>query len=411
MKKIAFLLLVSFLLFSCEKPEDLTKDPKAPEIVMPVAFTLAVTNVSVYDGANGKITVSVSSGIPPLQYKIGSNDYQAADYFDNLKAGSYTVTVKDSKNTTSSKTATITQPKAPIPALLFIIVPTNVEVYGFKTGSISVSVSSGVPPYTYTMGNIINSTGSFTELYAGEYNITVTDNKQQTLTKSVIITQPSQPIISQPSQPSQPSQTDNRLVYSGVTVSSGSELSQCLNTFAGRNNFSVAFRYTTTSDEVNFNSNKPGPSGFSNGKLIQATLFAITNYPADPSPTTGSLELNLISTGGEPSYTPSIYCKRFSYVFGQGSYSESNIGRVNYDDSNIWKGAYVVLTYDGTNMKLYLNGVLKGAAASSVSINASKIYFGTSGKPGWIYDDYNGTFSNVKIYNEALTASDVAGLN
>jgi len=83
MKKITFLFLISFLLFSCEKPLDLINtDLEASEIAMPVDFTLTVTNVSAYDGTNGKI----------------SNDYQ---------------TVKDSKNTTSSKTVIITQSSGP----------------------------------------------------------------------------------------------------------------------------------------------------------------------------------------------------------------------------------------------------------------------------------------------------------
>lgn len=56
---------------------------------------------------NGSITVNVTSGSPPYQYKIGSAAFTSSNVFSNLKAGVHTITVKDNANCTITLNETI----------------------------------------------------------------------------------------------------------------------------------------------------------------------------------------------------------------------------------------------------------------------------------------------------------------
>ena len=391
MKKIIFLLLAGFLLFSCTKPEmedptpstSLTSTPPKDSTVA-VQFTSTVTNVSVYDGTNGKISIQVTAGTSPYKYKIGTGNYRTTSVFDTLKADTYKITVEDSKNQTLSKDITVGQPG--MPKLVFTLTTSNVDIYGFKTGTITALVTSGMPPYSYSTGDTTKSTGLFTKLSAGTYNVTVTDNKKQTLTASTTITQP-----------------DKQLIYSAVSISTPTTITQYLSTFSGRNRFSIAFQYTS-GDHVN-----------SNGvNYNEATLFSISNSNSKNTRNTanvGDFVIKVIQDNGTAK--PGIYCKRF-----MGDTPGDQIW--NYS-STIWKGASIVVTYDGTNLKFYLNKVLvgtngngdniNGTVSSILNITAPNIYIGTgeSNFPA-ANNDYNGTISNLKIYNEALTQSDVTSL-
>ena len=67
---------------------------------------------------------------------------------------------------------------------------------------------------------------------------------------------------------------------------------------------------------------------------------------------------------------------------------------------DVWK--LLTVTYDGTTHKLYLNDVLQASATAGASNTGTGVYFGNG---------YNGYFSGriegVRIYNRALTASEV----
>lgn len=77
------------------------------------ALVYSQQNASVNGAADGNITIHANGGKGPYLYKIGSGDFQSADIFGGLKAGTYTFTVKDSKGTLAVVTATITEP-APV---------------------------------------------------------------------------------------------------------------------------------------------------------------------------------------------------------------------------------------------------------------------------------------------------------
>ena len=67
----------------------------------------------------------------------------------------------------------------------------NVTAYGGQDGTITVTVLTGNGNYTYSLNNTTtNTTGLFTGLTAGTYDVKVLDKENKSFTKTVTITQP-----------------------------------------------------------------------------------------------------------------------------------------------------------------------------------------------------------------------------
>jgi hypothetical protein len=92
---------------------------------------------------------------------------------------------------------------------------------------------------------------------------------------------------------------------------------------------------------------------------------------------------------------------RFRIVAGGADVS---VGDVTTHQLNVWYN--VVGTYDGSNMRLYINGVLKNTVpqTGTLATNSETAKIGT-----WQGTNYNltGRVSNVSIYNRVLTAAEV----
>jgi hypothetical protein len=105
-------------------------------------------------------------------------------------------------------------------------------------------------------------------------------------------------------------------------------------------------------------------------------------------------------------------------LFTWGTSSQRQIGFLTYADAviltsaqyiNAGEWSYIVATYDGTNKNLYINGVLDtSAAASCVFNNSGDLTIGENSENG--LDNYAGLIDNVRIYNRALSPTEVAQL-
>jgi len=119
------------------------------------------------------------------------------------------------------------------------------------------------------------------------------------------------------------------------------------------------------------------------------------------------------------SHTMPLYCVDASgnnhmflyYINGYIKYRAGDTTEYNYvEDTPIPDGEHsVVLQYDGTNVQLYINGVLAKQDAFSQA-GVTYIEF----KLGYGYDNYyrfEGTIRDVKVYNRALTEQEIGGYN
>jgi RHS repeat-associated protein len=73
---------------------------------------------------------------------------------------------------------------------------------------------------------------------------------------------------------------------------------------------------------------------------------------------------------------------------------------------------HIAITYDGTRIKTYIDGILKGDLAwASWITNVSPLKIGAAIQPaGWSAYNWQGAIDEVRIYNRPLTAAEVAGL-
>ncbi len=149
---------------------------------------VSVSDVTVYGGNDGSITVQGSGGTSPYQYAIDSGAFQSTGTFGSLMAGTYTITVRDSKLCTFDLTATINQPWIPLTAN--IVSQTNVPCSGGSQGSVTAAGWGGTSPYMYSLnGAPYQASGTFSSLSAGSYTIFVRDGVSDIFNLTVEITQ------------------------------------------------------------------------------------------------------------------------------------------------------------------------------------------------------------------------------
>jgi hypothetical protein len=147
----------------------------------------ASTNVLCRGNNTGSATVTVTGGTSAYTYSWDTTPAQTSATASNLVAGTYTVTVTDANNCTTTATVSITEPAAALSAT--ISSPTNVLCNGAATGAATVVAAGGTSPYTYSWTNSA-TTDAISSLAAGPYTATVTDANSCTATATVTITQP-----------------------------------------------------------------------------------------------------------------------------------------------------------------------------------------------------------------------------
>src|SRR5439155_225659 len=161
-----------------------------------VGFTVSLTQsaVSCFSGSNGSVTVTVNGGTPPYSVTLGATTQTistdgGSTTFTGLTAGSKTVHVVATGGCTKDAMITVTQPASAVSAS--ITSQTNVSCFGSSTGSVTVAGSGGTSPYSYAIDGVtFGISGTFNNLAAGPYTVTVKDANGCTTTQPVTITQP-----------------------------------------------------------------------------------------------------------------------------------------------------------------------------------------------------------------------------
>lgn len=140
-----------------------------PSILTP--GVLQTNTIDCSGGNNGMIQFEAIGGTGNYQFTL-NGETNTTGLFENLVADDYTMNLTDGNGCTSFLTVTLTEPIAISVELLTV---ENTLCNGENSGTISVSATGGIGQIEFSLGNETNTTGTFENLNAGAYNITIKD--------------------------------------------------------------------------------------------------------------------------------------------------------------------------------------------------------------------------------------------
>ncbi len=148
-----------------------------------LAGTTVVTNPLCNGASTGSILLTVSGGTPSYTY-LWNGGATSKDR-SNIPAGTYTVTITDSKGCTATTQAIVTNPAA----VVLTLTQDSVSCNGGSDGAITTVITGGSSPYTFAWADGPTSQNR-SGLIIGTYSVTATDANACTATASKTVLQP-----------------------------------------------------------------------------------------------------------------------------------------------------------------------------------------------------------------------------
>lgn len=342
----------------------------------PVAVIAASNSVTCNGSATGSFTVNTTGGTPGYNYTLTPTGVtNGIGIFTGLTAQSYTVTVRDAAGCLTTVVVNIPQ----APALTLNLTPAAVSCNAGTNGQITAVGGGGTSPYQYSLnGGPFSGSGSFTNLAAGVYSVTVMDNNGCTRTTTTTITQPTPLAITFTTAPTTCvgsvgaatlSVTGGTPVYS-YSVNSVSTPSLATGLAAGS--------YTATV----MDNNGCTITGNFNVAMVAGPSSAVVNTGnATCGNANGSATVSSVTGGVAP----------YQYSFNGGPFSLSN------NTSGLAAGTHTVVVRDNNNCTYTLSFNINntGSPVSTISASVNVSCFGgnngsfsvntTGGTPGYSY--------------------------
>jgi gliding motility-associated-like protein len=299
-----------------------TSSASVAVVVNPIPQAAVSSSPASCNGGNdGSANVLPSVGTAPFTY-----DWQPAGLttasVSTLLAGSYTVIITDNNGCSESFPVTITEPTAINTQISSLPASCNQAA----DGTVQVSVSGGVPGYSYSWSPSSATTDTVANLAAGSYSVTVTDANGCTQINSVNVQEPPALSLNFSAQP--------------VSCFSGSNGSIILFVSGGISGYSYQWNSNVSNTSVAGNLSAGIYSVIvtdSNGCAISSSIpivepvalsISTSNSPATCGVADGSATVNVL--GGTPGY-------QFSWSPG---------GATSATASNIPAGSYDVIVTD-----------------------------------------------------------------
>jgi gliding motility-associated-like protein len=282
-----------------------------------LAVQAAITG-SACSGSEG-INLTVSGGTGSYTYNWGGGI--TSQNRTGLGAGTYTVTVTDQNNCTATASKTISVSSS----FLASASATNVLCYGNNSGSITLTITGGISPFTYNWGGGI-TTQNRSGLVSGIYTVTVTDSSNCSATASAVISQPVAALTAGTTS------TNASCVTGGTITTSASGGTGTLNYNWGggvttQNRSGLwAGTYTITVTDQN------GCMATASATIISTSSFAATLTPTNVS----------CNGGTDGSITDSLSGGHTPYVFNWGG------GVITQNRSGLSAGTYSLTVTDSS---------------------------------------------------------------
>jgi hypothetical protein len=134
--------------------------------------------ISCFGGANGHVTLTGTGGngssYTNYTYALDGGAYQPSSRLEGIAAGNHVLAVRDARGCEVSKTIAFMQAAEQI--TLALKTHQDVVCYGDRTGSLEVTGTGGVNPYTFSLdAGTAQASPVFSGLGTGEYSITLAD--------------------------------------------------------------------------------------------------------------------------------------------------------------------------------------------------------------------------------------------
>jgi uncharacterized repeat protein (TIGR01451 family)/gliding motility-associated-like protein len=374
-----------------------------------IAVSGAVTNVKCNGSATGEIDLTPSGGTPGASPNFYTYAWTASSggviptghtndkNLTGLVAGTYTVTVSDFNECNSTATSfTITQPSA---AITPSMVNTNVTCKGSNNGSINLSVTGGVTPYTYVWKNAGNTTIATTEdisgLAPGIYTVTVTDANLCTATlASNAITEPADALSAETTPTAVICKNGTTGAISVVpSGGTGEPYTYSWSTGATTSTITglVAGTYNVTVTDENGCTFTPSASVVTE-PATQIELFATTVSSSSCGTTSGSIDLSVVNGSGTLGY------------------AWTNSSQTIQDPVNLGANTYTATVTDALGCHEHLVVVVGTATAMSVDITTyPKTCISTDGSAYAIVS--GGVAPYTYLWSNGATTQDITNVD
>jgi uncharacterized protein (TIGR02145 family) len=144
----------------------------------------SITQNNCFNDDTASIDLTLSGGEPP--YNFSWSNGQTTEDISNLENGNYTINIYDSRNCNISQTYEVTSKSSEITIDSKI---QDVNCHGGSNGSVELTVTGGVSPYSYNWDNGA-TTKDISNLSIGYYTVIVTDLNSCKKVDSVLISEP-----------------------------------------------------------------------------------------------------------------------------------------------------------------------------------------------------------------------------
>lgn len=158
--------------------------------VCPTILANTSSNDANCNSSDGSASVAPAGGATPYTYLWNNNATTAS--ISGLAAGSYSVTITD--NNSCSIVASINVNNAGAPSIAVNNVDA-VSCNGGNDGAINITVSGGATPYSFVWSNAA-TTEDISNLIAGSYTVSVTDDNNCLAVQTVTVSQPTLLVVS-----------------------------------------------------------------------------------------------------------------------------------------------------------------------------------------------------------------------
>lgn len=151
-----------------------------------ISVTATTSNITCNGANDGSANISATGGTGTFTYSMDGTNFQSANAFTGLSAGTYSITVKDANECTTSISLNITEPDA----LVLNFEAVDITCNGANDGQIAGFTTGGTSPYQYSIDGTNFQTGVFSGLNPGNYTLTVKDATGCTTSSNVVINEP-----------------------------------------------------------------------------------------------------------------------------------------------------------------------------------------------------------------------------